>query len=510
MPSPVEYVRPEVQERLVDWRDIRAVLKGERAVKELGPELLPRPNPDDTSQDNLLRYQAYITRAVLYNASARTLLGMVGYVFAKEPTIELPPPLEPLKDNADGAGTTLAAQSKTVLARALGYGRCGMLVDYPKTDGPVSKAQLDAGEVRPTILIYEPEDIINWDVEQVGSLQKLNLLVLKEKEMVRKDDGFCMEERIQYRVIRRVGKDVTVEIHREVEVDQKNVNPPTKTKEFKIVETFVLTDKSGGPLGEIPFVFVGAESNDPTVDVPPILDLVRLNIGHYRNSADYEEACYQVGQPTAYVAGVTEGWVKDVWGGTLRLGSRTVIALPVGGSAGLLQVQPNSMPHEAMEAKEKQMISLGARLVEQRTVRRTATETMLDYSSDTSILSSAAESVIRAYRLAFKFAALFTGGDVKDTVMRLGEPLSRDILDPQAQMALVATWQAGAISGAELRRSLMRAGIAYEEDFVPEPPVEEVTEEGSTTGEKPGGEKKTILKSKKKPTPDKKTTPAKE
>jgi hypothetical protein len=51
----------------------------------------------------------------------------------------------------------------------------------------------------------------------------------------------------------------------------------------------------------IPFTFVGSVNNDETPDLPPLYDLAVLNVAHYRNSADYEESCYMVGQPTPYL-----------------------------------------------------------------------------------------------------------------------------------------------------------------------------------------------------------------
>jgi hypothetical protein len=44
---------------------------------------------------------------VYYNATGRTLSGLTGIAFRRWPEIELPPGLGYIKDDADGAGTTL-------------------------------------------------------------------------------------------------------------------------------------------------------------------------------------------------------------------------------------------------------------------------------------------------------------------------------------------------------------------------------------------------------------------
>ncbi len=100
--------------------------------------------------------------------------------------------------------------------------------------------------------------------------------------------------------------------------------------------TLVVWKKGNGTNWDrIPFSPIGSENNDPMPDKPPMEDLAHLNIGHYRNSADYEEACFIAGQPTPWASGLTEDWVKDVMKGTMYLGSRGIIPLPVNGACGL-------------------------------------------------------------------------------------------------------------------------------------------------------------------------------
>src|SRR3546814_14860468 len=92
-----------------------------------------------------------------------------------------------------------------------------------------------------------------------------------------------------------------------------------------------------------------------------------------------------VGQPTAWFSGLTKDWVEDVFRGRVFLGSRAAIPLPTGGQAGLLQVNPNSMPKEAMDQKERQMVALGAKLITQASVSRTLGEAQIEESSANSI-----------------------------------------------------------------------------------------------------------------------------
>ena len=78
---------------------------------------------------------------------------------------------------------------------------------------------------------------------------------------------------------------------------------------------------------------------------------------------------------------------------------------------GLIQASANSMPKEAMDTKERQMVALGAKLVEQKQVQRTATEAGLENASETSVLASAANNTAEAFRTALGWCMEFVGTD---------------------------------------------------------------------------------------------------
>lgn len=451
MPN-VSYVRDEVAKMKGRWDLVRDCLSGQKAIKDGRERYLPRPNPTDFSEENRKRYEQYVERAVFYNVTQRTHAGLVGQVFQQDPIVELPALMEPLLVDADGSGVSLEQQAKKALGEVLAYGRCGLFVDYPNTSQPASRQDLLDGRIRPTILLYDPWDIINWRTKTVGAKKLLSLVVISESYIV-EDDGFEAKADRQWRVLRlEEGTGVyRVEIWRET-----NGAP----QEY---EYYYPTDASGNYLQEIPFTFVGSVNNDPNVDLPPLYDLAVLNIAHYRNSADYEEACYLVGQPTPYLAGLTKDWVEDVLKGQVHLGSRAAIPLPQGGTAGLLQATPNSMPKEAMEAKERQMVALGAKLVENRGIQRTATEARQDEASEVSILASSAKNVAAAYRTALGWCGVFLG-TTEEPEFDLNTDFEIGRMSAQERQQLVAEWQAGAITFEEMRFNLRRANVAYLDD----------------------------------------------
>ena len=471
----IGWTRPEYSDLLPRWNLIRHCVAGEAQVKKQGTLLLPMPNPTDTSAENKARYDQYLQRAVFYNVTKRTLDGLVGQVMSEDPVFTVPDVLAQLEDDLDGGGVSFCQQANKALALVTAHGRAGLLVDYPYVAGAATQADLQSGNVRPTVQLVEPWDVINWRVQHVGGKAVLTLVVIAE-QYVTDDDGFQQQWDPQWRVL-RLDEDGLLLV-------EEWIKDPNNPAEFILkpvpsleadaedgIAQFMPTDSSGKRLDYVPFTFVGAVNNDPTPDLPPLYDLAILNLAHYRNSADYEEACYIAGQPTPVFAGLTESWVKDVLKGSVQLGSRGAVPLPVGGTASMLQASENGMPKEAMKDKEAQMVALGAKLVQDTKVQRTATEVTADKAAETSVLATIACNVSEAYETALGFALAFVDvsqvpvddSDNESIEVELNTNFVANRMNAQERAQLIAEWQAGAITDEEMRTNMIRAGVATED-----------------------------------------------
>lgn len=463
MPN-VAFIRPELSKLLPQYYLIRDCISGEPTIKGAKSLYLPMPNAEDQSKENKARYENYLKRAVFYNVTRRTLNGLVGQVFMRDPVVKVPSLLNPVVENASGTGVSLSQQSKKTLSLALAYSRAGLLVDYPEVhEGGATVADLEAGRVRPTITTYSPQEIINWRLTERGAEEILSLVVLAESYTFA-DDGFEMKNAAQFRVLK-------LDENGEYVMEIWSEPTPTawagdKTPKGNFQRTKEIRPKGsdGLPLREIPFTFVGSENNDPQPDNPNLYDLASINVAHYRNSADYEESCFIVGQPTPVLTGLTEEWVKDVLKGTVAFGSRGGIPLPVGGDAKLLQATENTMIKEAMEAKERQMVALGAKLVEQKQVQRTAFEAKVEATSEGSTLSSTAKNVQAAYAWALKWCAKFVGVPDTAIVFELNTDFDIARMTPEERAQAIKEWQSGAITFEEMRSVLRKSGTATEDD----------------------------------------------
>lgn len=446
-------VHPDYAAIKFKWDEIEDILKGECRVKERcyhGKKYLPAPNTEPTESENEKRYRDYVMRAVLYNATARTVDGMVGQVFSKPPVADFPPSVSYLQTDPSGTGITLEQQAKRVLRDVLSTGRAGLWVDYPPVD-MATVADIADGYIRPTITSYHAADILNWRTIVVKAKIIYSFIMLRERCVI-SDDGYSAYMGYRYRELR---------LDSNGEYMARLYTYGQSNRELNVSGWVYPQDASGNRLRQIPFTFVGIHDNDSDIDDPPLYDLCRLNYAHFRNSADYEESINMIGQPTPWMSGVDQNWVDTIFKGRIYLGSRGGIPLPSGGVAGLLQASPNTLAKEGMDQKELQMVALGARLVQEATVTKTATEVSNDKVTEVSTLAAAARNTSAAYQTAFNFCSIYSGKT--DTAkFELSTDFDMARMSSQDLLALMAVWQGKGLTTSEFRDTLRRAGYATE------------------------------------------------
>lgn len=119
MKHDVTFQREDYEKALYAWSLVDDVVAGQSAVKEKRTAYLPKPNPSDTSAENKERYDQYLARAVFYNATGRTLQGLVGAAFRKDPTLNTTTALDYVLTDIDGAGVSIYQQSQSVVKSVL-------------------------------------------------------------------------------------------------------------------------------------------------------------------------------------------------------------------------------------------------------------------------------------------------------------------------------------------------------------------------------------------------------
>ena len=446
---PVDTPKKEYDDCLHKWQLVRDCDKGATAVKAKGTKYLPMPNPDDTSSENEARYKDYKKRANFVNFVASTKEGMTGLVFRKETKIELDSSIDYMVENIDGNGLSADQMIKDVTGDTMLTGRYGLLTEYPPAPPGLTKAQVDQMYLRANIKPYPAESILNWRTAQIGGITKLSMVVLVEPTEKQTADEFVNDVVDYYRVL--LLKDgVYVQNLYDDELnlladDGENTD-------------IIPTKSDGSKWNAIPFQFVGSENNDATIDKAPLYDIAEINIGHYRNSADYEESSFMVGQPTPVFSGLTQSWVDTNMKDGVGLGSRGGVLLPEGGNGQLLQAESNQMPEKGMERKEKQMIMIGARLIQDSTGAETAEAARIRFGGQNSKIGSLIKNVENAFTQCFMWANEFMGGTVEPE-LEINKELYDATLDPQLIIAGIQLLDRGVIAKPDLQDKLRAGGF---------------------------------------------------
>jgi len=430
---------------------VRDCVEGADAVKtrDGGKKYLPKPNASDLSQENEDRYTAYKKRASYVNFTGQTKEGMLGMVFRKPMAYELPDAIKYLEENATGGGLSLEQLTVDIVGDELETAKYGILVDYPDAEEGVTQAEVTARGLRASLLPYPFESIVNWRCEVIDGVKKLSLVVLHEMVEEVDDDGFGSEDVDQYRVLRLTDGVYTQQLYDE---DSKPKGEEYSPRDF-----------SGGTWDAIPFVIIGAQNNDETTDKAPLYDISEINLAHYRNSADYEESSFMVGQPTPVISGLSQSWVEEVLKGGVLLGSTKALLLPVDADAKLMQAESNQMPLKGMELKEDQLIKTGARIIQDSSGNETAEAARIRFGGQNSKLSLIVMNVKDGLTKACEWAIRFMGGDGEVSIS-INTEFYDKTLDAQQVMALIQLADRGDISSDALNNALNRAGWTDEDD----------------------------------------------
>lgn len=461
--SDITFVRSEVTAAEVRWAPVRDAVAGQAAVKARGARHLPIPNPLDLSPENAARYANYLARAVFVNFTGRTRAGLIGTAFGDWPEVKMPTSIDVLKTDADGTGVGLVGLAQQSLGDLLDCGRSGLLVDFPARAQAVSRADQARGDIRPNVIRYQPEQIINWATEKRGGVTVLSLIVLYER----------IEQRNNYAITQ-------LEQWRELSLDAGQYVVRLWQKDAKgdlvVIDTFMPTQGSGQPWDRIPFTFIGATNNDATIDDAPLYDLAELNLAHYRNSADFEEAAFLVGQPQIWLSGASAAWSKAMADEGVYVGSRAILPVPSGEQAGLLQPEENTMSRTGMQDKVADMAGIGARILVKGEAVKTAEQSRSETQAAQSVLSLCCDNVSEAFTKALSWAANFqnVSGECSFAIDTEFGGLSTD---PQQLAEVVKTWQAGAMPTSDKNSYLRRAGLV-DQGKTDEQIAEEIAQDG--------------------------------
>jgi len=447
------------------WQKCRDAYGGQRTIRKgrslYLPELIGQTKTD---------YDKYLARANFFNATGRTVEAMNGLVFRKDMTVEIPESIKTWLDDITLADETLTDFAETSLTEVMTTGRGGIFVDMPRAADNITKAQAEAQQIRPYLVFYKTESIINWEMARVNNAYRLVNVWLSE--YYKAEDG---KQEVQIRQLRLTGG-----------VYFQDIWQKGDGTNWAVKETIVPTS-NGANITEIPFYPLS--SRKPTMDVvaPPIEALVDVNIAHYQNSADLENGAHIAGQPTPYVTGFEEGYDANgnAVGSTLNIGSSTILTFAnKDTTVGFLQCGSEGFAtlEKLMDRKEGQMASLGANLLapEKKGVEAARTHEIKS-GNESGSLASTCGVVERQIEKALKFAAKWQG-----VTGEISVELNRDFFPPNFTGADLSAWVAARQAGEISKETLFNV-LKYTEWLPEERTFEEeqdaIEQDGPTLGE---------------------------
>ncbi len=333
------------------WQAIRHAMIGEVEIKRHGHTYLPQPDGMDEDQ-----YAAYLDRAVFYNMVYRTVTGLTGAIFRRDPRVlNAGPRLEQMMPRVSKDGLSLAIFAKVIAQEMLSVGRYGVLVDKSTNDGP---------NVRPYLAGYTCENILDWSTIEIDGRDEFDYILLREFDTDRRLYIFEGNEAkpnsqygqlyFNYRILRLTWDE---EFQRHV-YQQEFYSSPGEDADLSSTPQVFVPMVYGRPMERIPFRFFNATTNLPDVEKPPILDILTLNMSHYKTYAQLEHGRFYTANPVYYVTGGTED-------DSYHIGPSVVWEVGSNEKAGIIEFNGQGLKslENALEAKESQVASLGGRLI---------------------------------------------------------------------------------------------------------------------------------------------------
>ena len=432
---------PEYLKNLIKWQLMRDALAGEVAKEKYVPKL---------SDQEAEEYSAYVGRAEFYNATARTQVALTGLLFAKPPKAELPEALKTIAENVSLDDDTLEALAKNIADECLSVGRCGVLVDLPSVEkADYSKLEAERRNLRAYATLNKAENIINWQTTKINGSNVTSLVVLAETYAEPTQDEFVDKIKTRYRVLDLHGG-----------YYRQRVFSETKAGNFEVVSE-IYPSANERKLEYLPFTFFNVNDLKTAVEKPPLLDLAKVNISHFRSEVDLEHGTHFTALPTPYVTGY-QGETE----GKLKIGSTAVWAInSPDAKVGFLEFSGAGLStlENRIAVKEKRMSILGARLLLDEKKTAEATETLqMRKSGENAVLTSVAATISEGIVSFLKDIAFFENIASENLIYEINTDYNLTMIEPQLLAQIIAGIQSGDIPNEVLYDALLKGELMPE------------------------------------------------
>lgn len=441
----VQEQSPEIKALAEDWPIADALIGGTRAMRAAGRTFLPAwPNESEVS------YEARRKTATLYPSFSRTIGVMGAKPFAKQLTLgdDVPAQVATWCEDCDLQGNNLHSFATDLATEALGYGLCGVLVDYPKTDPTAVKTLADEMAIgaRPYLVLIRHSQLLGYKVARVNGAAALTQLRLAETAEV-SDGG---EFGVAY--VKRV---------RVLEPTQWSLYEEGSKGEYTLIE------QGANTVGVVPFVPFYGRRRGFMDGVSPLIDLAYLNVKHWQSQSDQDTILHVARVPILAAIGVDEDAQF-----ALTVGASAAVRMPIGGELKFVEhtgaaIQAGEMSLEKLEA---QMVMTGAEmLVIKPGPQKSATQSNNDAEANKSDLQRIVEIFEDGLDQVLSLLAKW-GGEAEGGSVSLYKDFGAGSLSDASAQLILSLQQGGIITKKtalieEQRRGLLSADIDPDEEL---------------------------------------------
>lgn len=431
---------PQYESFSASWALMRDAVAGEDDVKAKGQTYLPMKSGTAAIEDKAAQnrvYDLYRLRAEFPEVTAPTIRGAVGIMLAKPANIVLPESMEHLRERATLDGLTLDALHRRMGMEIMTTGRYGLLPGLTE-DGV---AYLSG---------YVAESIINWD----STNGVPDYVVLDESGPVRD------RETGRWETVNRLRECKAFDgAYRAVEWEQG-------TAGWAHSEEVEAKTPKGAGLDFLPFVFVGSLDLTPEPDDVPLYGLAKIAVRIYRLDADFSFSLHMTSEPTPVAIGFDDPASAIREGSAPKtLGSSVLWILPKGGDAKYLEFSGPGLEKQANAIQEAlaRAAQFGAQVIQSGQSVESGEALKLRAASQTATLTSIAQTSAAGLERALRNIAIWIGEDPEKVRVTPNLEFFDRSISAQDVQALVAAWQAGAMSHRALFDKLQQGGVIHED-----------------------------------------------
>lgn len=459
---------------------MRNVLAGQTAMRVAGSDYLRRPMGMKDDKE----WRRYVEATPFFEASTRTLEGLAGLAFYRDPQFSLPDGMKPFLADATGDGVPFQQFVEKVFEEVLAVARVGVMVEMPVRD-PNIRTLLDQERSgrRPFLRRYNAETVFNWATSEVNGSIQLTEVRLEETE-TEKVGEWDTRSRRRIRVLQldKLANNVTAQpsvswqyrqrifVHKDWINDEDGIvegaettGAPAQATTVEAAASWVEQDPitpkmDGKALDYIPFWIINPSDQSADVVRPPLLGLANININHFNTSAALENALFWSGNPQPYICGLdpdtTDTFVVGSSEAWIFRDKDTKVDFLSFSADGLASLE------KRLDRLEQHMAILGAKMLSPDKAGVEAAETArIHRQGEISVLASICGSVSRAMTDVAAVATEWDGKDFSNVLVKIFTAFYDQTITAADALDYMKLWQASVIDIEDLLALLKKGQI---------------------------------------------------